>query len=55
MEPPAWSVQLHVLLHRFEAEVDRGDMREISEVGGDFWKVVWKQGFLATEGEPQSQ
>ena len=46
---PAWSPELHILPCLIEEEIDRGDMREVVEIGGSFWKVVQKWGFLTGE------
>ena len=31
---PAWSPELHILPCLIEEEIDRGDMREVVEIGG---------------------
>ena len=42
VEPSAWSIHSHELLYWAEAEVDRGDMREVSKVGDGFWEIFSK-------------
>ena len=54
-QPPAWSIHSYKLLYHTEVEVNRGDMREVPEVGGGFWEVVSKRRFLTAEGELQYQ
>ena len=54
-EPPAWSIHLHKSLYYTKVEVDRGDVRQVSEVGVGFWEVVSKRGSLTTEAELQNQ
>lgn len=52
---PAWSVKPYVCLGKVEEEVDRGDIREIVEIGRAFWKVVLTCGFLRQDGETRSE
>ena len=52
---PTRSVEPHGLLFCTKAEVDCGNVREIGEVVGGFWKVEWNRGLLATEGKFQTQ
>lgn len=55
VESPPWSIHPHEFLYISKVEVDRGDMRQVSEVGGGFWEAVLKRGALIAEAEPQNQ
>jgi len=55
IEPPVWSTQPHVLLLVVQEEVDRGDEREVCEIGEGFWKVFSKRGFQTVGAEVQGQ
>lgn len=54
-ESPARPVHSHKLLYLIKVKVDRGDMGEVSEVGGGCWEVVSKWGSLTAESELQNQ
>lgn len=50
---PTQPTQSHPFLCRAEVEVNRGDVREVFEIGAGSWKVVLKRRFLTTKGEVQ--
>ena len=54
MNTPTWSVQSGAF-YVAKVKIDRGDMGEVPEIGGDVWEVVKERGFPTSGAELENQ